>query len=290
MSYISVNDLISKKEPFKYKCLLLIHSLELYHSVQNRAKNPRLIYQNDAPLCGPAAFLYCIIKFNPDIYSQYIYHLALKGTATIGSMNIKPREGCKNADLSGARIDPVDWVGLASLRDSTNQFLPMTSISDNLAGMTGPDVIADWFAKTRLFEQIINKTNLFLTKPISNLVDANRYYRNGYKVCLFINAKMILDPSSSASKSFSKGLPTSANMEKKTKKIGSNVPNHWVVLESNMMLGNEYFNGEIKTMEEKIENNNLPISFNVYSWGGIYSIALNWDILSSYYYGYIAVK
>lgn len=290
MSYISEYDILSQKDPFKYKCLKLIPSLEFCGKVLTRANNPRIIYQNDTPLCGPAAFLYCITKFNPNIYSQYIYHLALNGTATIGSMNIKPREDCKNADLSAAKIDPVDWVGLASLRDSTNQFFPMTSPSDNLAGMTGPGVIADWFAKTRLFEQIINETNLFLTKATSNLVDANRYYRNGYKVCLFINAKMILDPSSSASKSFSKGLPTSANMEKKTKKIGSNVPNHWVVLEGNMMLGNEYFNGEIKTMEEKIENSNLPISFNVYSWGRIYSIALNWDVLSSYYYGYIAVK
>lgn len=290
MSYISEYDLMSNKEPFKYKCLQSTLPLRLSELVKIRASNPSNIDQADAPLCGPAAFLYCITKSKPNIYMQYIYNLALNGTATIGSMNIKPSEGCKNADLSGARINPVDWVGLASLRDITNIILPMTSISDNLAGMTGPGVIADWFAKTRLFEQIINETNLFLIKAISNLVDANRYYRNGYKVCLFINSKMLSNPSSSAPKSFSKGLSTSANMNKKIKKIGSNVPNHWVVLESNMMLGNKYFNGDIKTMKEKIKNTTSPISFNVYSWGEISSIALNWDILSSYYYGYIAVK
>lgn len=290
MSYISVNDLMSNEEPYKYKCLQLINFLDLYHKVQARANNPSLINQGDAPLCGPAAFLYCITKSNPDNYSQYIYNLARDGTATIKSMEIKPSEGCKNADIPAVKIDPIDWVGLASLRDNTNQFLSMSSVSDNLAGITTPKELAGWFTKTELFEQIINKTNLFLTKAISNLVNANNYYRNGYKVCLLINSTMLLNPSNPAPSFVPKLLPTKKNIESEINKFKSNIPNHWVVLDHNMILGNQFFDGDIKTMEEKIKNTTSPISFKVYSWGKIYPIALNWDILSSYYYGYIAVK
>lgn len=294
MSYISVNDLMSNEEPFKYKCLQLIKYMDLDHKVQARANNPILINQSDAPLCGPAAFLYCITKSNPENYKQYIYNLAQNGIAKIKSMEIKPSEDCKNADIPAVKIDPIDWVGLASLRDNTNKFLSMSSVSDNLsvnlAGITTPKEIACWFTKTELFKQIINKTNLFLTKAISNLVNANNYYRNGYKVCLLINSTMLLNPSNPAPSLVPKLLPTKKNIESEINKFKSNIPNHWVVFEGNMALGNEYFNGDIKTMEEKIKNTTSPISFKVYSWGRIYPVALNWDILSSYYYGYIAVK
>jgi hypothetical protein len=53
----------------------------------------------------------------------------------------------------------VDWVALASLRDSTNLFSDYQSHTNAAAGITLPGTLAGWFSASG-FSQVENRTNL----------------------------------------------------------------------------------------------------------------------------------
>jgi hypothetical protein len=88
----------------------------------------------------------------PDLYTQSIIELWEKGETTIGRLHIKPSHACCNPkDFSrrapGDRIPPIDWISLASLRDSENGLLNYDSPDDQAPGITFPGAIESWFVK-----------------------------------------------------------------------------------------------------------------------------------------------
>ena len=88
------------------------------------------------------------------------------------------------------RSDWMDWIPIASLRDSENWFFDYQDVNDATAGITMPSALESWFRKVG-YREIVNETNVFLTKDEDCLRRASALWAKDYWVCLFINAQMI---------------------------------------------------------------------------------------------------
>jgi hypothetical protein len=164
--------------------------------------------QGAASLCGPAAFLFCLLVDQPEVYVQYVVDLYTSGKAKIGSLAIHPSDKCRRYSPNPRQIAPVDWIALASLRDSENSVFDYDSVKDTASGITMPHSMAAWF-RAAGYRSVNNVTNVFFTKGRSDIDTAHHLTVQGRWVCLFVNAAVI---------------------EKKPDLGRTLSPNHWVVL------------------------------------------------------------
>ena len=180
----------------------------LAKQLTERINNPGKINQHASSLCGPAALLYSTAHFNPVMYAKFAIDLYERGRGRLGKLNINPGSDVRRSRVK-AGMPSLDWMMLASIRDSKNWVLDYQKASNAFAGITFPGTLAGWFKKAG-YRRVINETNLLATKGIGNVSSANQYFYRKYKVCLFINTNMIQKPWGE----------TSA------------FPDHWVVLAS----------------------------------------------------------
>lgn len=164
--------------------------------------------QGASSLCGPAALFYCLLIDHPKLYKQAIGELWKDGKTTINDLKIEPSIRAKNPkDLfdeeDELRISAIDWMTLASLRDSANNIMAYGSPFSQAAGVTLPVDIIDWFKKAG-YRHV---DTLIFDNP-TNIIKINDYQDNSnYHVISLINSGFISKQS----------LPT------------VNLPNHWVV-------------------------------------------------------------
>lgn len=221
-----------------------------------RLANPGLIRQGEASLCGPAALLFNIANSTPILYVRYAIDLFEKGKASLGRIYVNPGSDVRNYSPPGAQ---VDWLTMASLRDSENWFLDYDSAGKELAGITLPGELMDWFRKAG-YRDVREDTNLSaaFTKGKATIDEANRLLAAQYCVCLFIGASML--------------------EEKNQAKKGSIADRHWVV------------------QRTRIEYAGDNVSFKVFTWGdGEYKVPegskrLSYDQFTNNFYGYVAAK
>lgn len=111
-------------------------------SLVHRVNNPDAVSQGMSSLCGPASLMYMLLLKRPDVYVQYAIDLYVTGKASIGRLRITPGDGCRRSSAGG--MAPVDWITLASLRDSSNDLFAYDSPSDEFAGITLPGSLTGW--------------------------------------------------------------------------------------------------------------------------------------------------
>jgi hypothetical protein len=188
---------------------------EVVDGLRARVNNPVTQNQNQSSLCGSAVLLFALLNDAPEVYVQYVIDLWTNGVGALGSVIVKPSKGCRNYKPPADKIAPVDWIALASLRDSENTAWDYSSADDEASGITRPSVLTSWFTALN-FRNLRNETNLFLTKGESDIDAANKLYSEGNWVCLLINANMLESPNTKSASLF---------------------PNHWVVLRSKIRFG-----------------------------------------------------
>jgi len=257
-------------------------------ALEDRMKDPQEIYQGEAPLCGPAAFMYCIAKDRPADYVRYVLDLAEKGESKLGNnLKVEPSKACRDAPLGG-RIHPVDWVALASLRDATNSFKFMRNPDSNIAGITMGGAMADWFRATGWFPGGVGKAVKYSwPQPVDELHDIDQHRRpeplvnlcsidprvsGGGHVCLLVRAEIIvqiirrtLPPVSERDRIKASGKP----------KKWHGFPNHWVVLEGHIGLP------PYATPDHRLK-------FTVWSWKRMVTIEMPVRQFLPHYYGYVS--
>lgn len=222
-----------------------------------RIANPGLLRQGAASLCGPAALLHNIATDRPGEYARYAIDLFEKGQASLGRLYIKPGSDVRDYTPSG--IGEVDWLTMASLRDSENWFFDYDTTAKEFAGITLPGELADWFRKSG-YSDVQEDTNLtnMTHKGSGTVEDANELFAKGYRVCLFISANMM--------------------EEKDQSWRGDITTRHWIVQRSRIDLSG----GKAKV--------------TVFSWGdGTYQIPhgskeLSDDEFLGNFYGYVAAR
>lgn len=255
--------------------------------LHERIAKPHRINQLYTPLCGPAAFMYCIAKDRPHDYLRYVLDLVTTGTGKLGGLIVTPSAACRNAVIKG-KIAPADWVALASLRDSSNKSMQMSSPDSNAAGITLPGELAEWFSKTGWFSGGVRNYAGLTSKSFEHLLDANQ--RPNSHVCLFIRSSIISHTSNDAS---AMGVRPNKISGKGTPKTWLGTPDHWVVLNSGMRI-----NGltapapNTSCYNEAIQKQ--PINFTMTTWGSdTYKASSRIDKITAaqfvpYYYGYVS--
>jgi len=179
----------------KFKCIKDREDREKFAvHLKERMSNPRKINQGLTPLCGPAAFMHCVAKDRRDNYVHYVLDLAEKGEGRLGNLRVKPGSACLNGTEIGC--DPVDWVALASLRDSTNRLWSMRSHKSEIAGITIGGTLAYWFNAAGWYHAA-DFTSFHSSKNQSrfrHLLNMNQY-ADGH-ICLLIRSAIITNYSS----------------------------------------------------------------------------------------------
>ena len=152
--------------------------------------------QGRTSLCGPASFFYCLQMDRPDVYKQAAIELWMQGKTKIGTLDITPGDGCKHPKgsfyFSGSeRISGLDWITLASLRDSENSIMSYDDIDDEVAGITMWGKITEWFEKSGYVKIY---TNVGLGRcSIEDVARLSEYADNGFKVVCLISPGMLFD-------------------------------------------------------------------------------------------------
>lgn len=269
-----------------------------HEQVKQRKANPFYVRQGNTPLCGPAAFLFCVAKYFPDHYEKYALELALYGKGRLGDLVVEPSESCLNAK-DGLEMQerndfsPADWVTLASLRDSTNLLARMSGPTSNIAGMTFPGEIQGWFEKTGLFTQVENHTSTVVTSSYDNLLGANEKVKAGHCVCFLIQASILAPHLPGTLPAVEFGVD---KVQKDIPKVAAPFPNHWVVQTSNMLIDQKPAPQPNTLLAE--QNEDSPLNFEVHSWGRdgkSYEINNRIDVMTpakftKYYHGFVCAK
>jgi hypothetical protein len=224
--------------------------------LKDRVNDPKNLRQQKASLCGPAAFHFCLLNCHPEQFVQYVIDLYTTGEAKIGDLHVKPSVGCRHFNSDTSLIDDVDWIALASLRDSENIAMSYSSPNDEVSGATMPHTLAKWFEKAR-FRNVHNETNSILSKGLPTLESASHRIAHAQFVCLFINGDMF----------------DAVNFKHR-----SHFPDHWAVMD-----------GALTSDKDD------DVRFCVYSWGRTFSVPvpnprgkMTRDDLSGNFYGFVA--
>jgi len=261
---------------------------EFVASLEKRFSDARKVSQGLTPLCGPAAFMHCIASDRPADFVNYVLDLAETGEARLGGLSVKPSADCRNAVVAKKIIDPVDWVALASLRDTTNTFSTMSSEKDNAAGITFPADMQKWFSLTGWFSGGVSKnTNLASSLSARHLIGINQ--RTDSHICMLIRSEIFRRTAADI------GInKLGTNIPKK----GGKFPNHWVVLKGRIQVGlcNPILTCNFDD-KSTTYSKGQAIKFSCWCWGEddnrvIDTAAKNItaEQLSRYYYGYVSAK
>ena len=210
--------------------------------------------QGDSSLCGPAAFFYCLLMDRPDLYKQMVKELWESGKTKIGTLKLEPSSDCRHPkkffdydDIEGIypKVSAIDWITLASLRDTENSFFDYDSPDDQIPGITVAGELKKWFKKAgaEIVYEINTKIINHITGPkltLKDLCRLNYYIGLGMHVVVLIAARM-LDRGSG---------PTSKN--------------HWIVWNDKLKL----LSG-LKLTEHSILTEQVQLE--LFSWGDVYN-------------------
>ena len=140
-----------------------IDPAELIAGLRERVNDPVTQDQGAASLCCPASFFYCVLNYKPELYVQYVIDLFTTGRARIGSLEVKPGLPCRVYLPPKDKIAAVDWVALASLRDSYNAILDVASVDDDIAARSREGEVAKWFRQIG-YAGVRDDSNIFVSK------------------------------------------------------------------------------------------------------------------------------
>lgn len=206
--------------------------------LQERLMGKSFPDQGDTFLCGPAAFFYCLQIKHPAFYRMAVQQLWTSGEADIAHLRIRPDKDClrpKNFfDKNGQeRISGLDWMTLASLRDTGNLFIDYQSPNDFIAPITMPSKLIQWF---RLVGFPLVKQ--YLLPGINDLFELNDYFVRGYNIVSLVSGGII------------DGQP----------KPFKPLPTHWVVWSSTL-------NGKNNKPITKSIKGSDSVNLTLFSWG-----------------------
>ena len=159
---------------------------------------------------------------------------------------------CRVYQPPAGKIAPVDWVALASLRDSYNAILDVASVDDDIAARSREGEVAKWFRQIG-YAGVHDVSNIFVSKGRKEIEAFDRDARAWRDVCLFVHTNILYDVKN---------------------KMNSHFWNHCVVV------------------DEPPEVRNGRIAVNVYTYGEITRIpkvgTLSVEEFSRNFYGYVS--
>ena len=231
--------------------------IDVAEGLIERINQPSLIDQ-PGMVCGPAALMYVLARDFPVKYTRFVIDLYERGTAWLmgpdKGFRVTPNQSLLN--FKPKDENAVDWITMASLRDSENTFFNYSTRGkrDDWFGYTMPGEFAKWLRKLG-YKEVIDQTNLKNVKGEANLVKAKELQKQGYRVFLLIHSHAL----------------STGRLKSCSPLEGAN---HWVVLTSPITISPR-------------------LKFKVFSWADFYSIpkegsSRRWAM--EHYYGFVAAR
>lgn len=224
--------------------------------------DPRQIQQGALNLCGPAAFFSQWAKRDPVAFANFATQLYDTGTAKIGSLQVGPGQDLLQANYPdmvtrmGGSVSPAaDWMILGALRNSTDVFWQGSWEGDpnqELAALTRPEELANWFSATGIYAKVDNRANWATAAGIPQALSLA--LRPGTDISLLIHANL---------------MATSINKPYDTNWLRGQFPNHFVTLLGDVV--------------QDVQTKNIRLS--VWSWGDVKPLVVSQDDFVANYYG-----
>lgn len=192
-------------------------------------------------LCGPAAFYYCLMMDRYDVYEQLVWDLWNHGKGMLGSFLLQPSANTMKvrdlfAGMSHPRVSAIDWITMASLRDSSNNLLKYESVGDKVSAITLWGDIEKWMLNAGA-HKIFSNISMYHSN-LSDICKLNSLVSNDVHILSLISAGMLLQ--------------------------GADVPfkDHWIVWDGELKL----VDGQRITNETNLEE---LVSLRLFSWGEV---------------------
>lgn len=225
------------KDPFTKK--------QIEAGLQARLNNP-FPAQDSTSLCGPAAYFFCLINLSPSSYKKVVKQLWESGKADIGNLSIKPsNDGCRrvrnfyNEKTGGPKIPPIDWITLASLRESENTTYRLNDPDNEVAGITTWNELFGWFEQSN-FKGLKKYPFQNYTFSSNVIAEINNYAGQDYYVVSLISASLLSGGGSSGTNLF---------------------PDHWIVWMDKLK------DNKGNSITALTEPYNTKVKLKFFSWG-----------------------
>ncbi|XVJ69302.1 MAG: hypothetical protein HEQ39_06370 [Rhizobacter sp.] len=217
-------------------------------------------HQGQTALCGPAAFMFCLVQDRPDMYVDLVINLwlgqpaSLGGNSAVGPTMIRPVNPSPHvqtntpAAVTGeiGAINAVDWISMASLRNDSpdlNPFGDYDHPKNQVSAIARPKYVKGWFESAGAHCLWDNTSEILPTADWKELTELSAY--NGGWVLMLVASAM-----------FAEGHP------------GYPFKNHWVVLNGSITIDGRdwsmYRSGAAKLPETR---ENVDIQADFFTWG-----------------------
>ncbi len=228
---------------------------DIIADLKARIDDPTKIDQKRVGLCPSASVLYALAMSDVVAYARLVMDLYEKGEARLNKWHLKPGPDLLRYALPANMIAPVDWIPMASIRDSENWFVDYQAVEDNGGGWGNE--VARWLRRAG-YSTVLEEWRLLGSASPINLERADILYKSNHHVLLLINGGALRDETD-----------------------WTFIATHWVVLASPIQFGTD-------------ASGDRTVKFTVYTWGkrqevptkGVMKMT---DFLKSYY-GFVACK
>ncbi|MBE9013569.1 hypothetical protein IQ250_25580 [Pseudanabaenaceae cyanobacterium LEGE 13415] len=215
--------------------------------MRSRVSNPFAIDQGGQPFCGPASVLFELVRKQPSRYVQICRNLFESGGFQGATQWIRADEQLRGNVDRHLRMSQVDWMVLATLRESETLLFPVEpnapDLIRNLAGMTKSWEIKGWIRELLGYSRT-NYHQAYLFNDVEAMNQSIAAIQAGGVAMLLITAEGLLQDNPPP-------IP---------------FPSHWVTL-----LGGFVVNRD-------------RVSFDVYTWSKQVTIQTDMNSLKKYFW------
>ncbi|BAU15184.1 hypothetical protein LEP3755_57410 [Leptolyngbya sp. NIES-3755] len=215
--------------------------------LRSRVSNPFQVDQGGQPFCGPASVLFELVRKQPSRYVQICQNLFESGGFQGTTQWIRADEPLRENVDRNLRMSQVDWMVLATLRESETLLFPVEpnapELIRNLTGMTKSWEIKGWIRELLGYSRT-NYHLAYLFDDVNAMNQSIEAIQAGGVAMLLITAEGLLQNNPPL-------IP---------------FPSHWVTL-----LGGFSVNGD-------------RVSFDVYTWAKQVTIQTDMNSFKKYFW------
>lgn len=158
-----------------------IQKPQLIEEMRSRVQDSFQVNQGKQPFCGPASFLFELIRRDPVKYVQICRNLYQLGGFSTKTKWISSSPNLI-ADQGNPEMPVSDWMVLSTLRESENLIFPVQTNSPdiirNIAGMTNPWEMQGWVQEIFGYRNI-QFAQAFLTGDLQVIQQAANIINSG---------------------------------------------------------------------------------------------------------------
>lgn len=218
--------------------------------MRSRISDPFQVNQGGQPFCGPASVLFELVRKQPSRYVQICQSLFESGGFQGTKLWIRADEQLRGNTDRNLRMSQVDWMVLATLRESENLLFPVEpnapDLIRNLAGMTKSWEIKGWIQELLGYPKTAYH-QAYLFNDVAAMNASIAAIQAGGVAMLLITAEGLLQENPPP-------IP---------------FPSHWVTLLGNFEVKGDRVSFDIYTWSQKVTVQTDVESFKKYFWAGV---------------------